>query len=77
MTSSPNHEAARTALAATRVERGMTLDVLSGLAGISRSVLTDIESGRSTGSVTTWFALATALELHIGELLDHLHDPTA
>jgi putative transcriptional regulator len=76
VTSSPNHQAARTVLAAARVERGMTLDVLSGLAGIPRSVLTDIESGRSHGSITSWFALAQALELHIGELLDHLHDPT-
>lgn len=70
----PNYDAVRHALARLRMDRGMTLDQLSGAADVPRSVLTDLEAGRSRGSIQTWYRLATVLEVTVGVLLDHLHD---
>jgi transcriptional regulator with XRE-family HTH domain len=51
-----------------RVQRGMTQEVLSGLAGIARSHLGMIESGSKNPNVETLWRIAGALDLSLSEL---------
>lgn len=51
-----------------RVERGMSQEVLSGLADLCRSHLADIENGRVSPSVETLWKLCEALDLPLSEL---------
>ena len=52
-----------------RLARGMTQDVLSGLANIPRSHLAMIEAGTKNASVDTLWRIAQALGLHLSELM--------
>jgi len=51
-----------------RRQRGMSQEVLSGLADISRSHLAEIEAGRVHPTVETLWKLAEALELPLSKL---------
>ncbi len=51
-----------------RLERGMSQEVLSGLAAISRSHLSEIESGRDRANVETLWRIAAALNLRLSDL---------
>lgn len=51
-----------------REERGMIQEVLSGLAGISRSHLAEIEGGRVKANVETLWRVAEALGLRLSGL---------
>ena len=68
----PNYEALRFELARLRAARGLTYDALSGLTGLSRTVLINLEHGSTHGSLDTWHRVAHALEVPFGELLSQL-----
>lgn len=52
-----------------RNEKGLSQDVLSGLAGIARTHLTMIENGTKNANFETLWKLALALELKPSELV--------
>lgn len=52
-----------------RNEKGLSQDVLSGLAGIGRTHLTMIENGQKNPNFETIWKIALALELHPSELV--------
>ncbi|GCD40362.1 helix-turn-helix transcriptional regulator [Streptomyces paromomycinus] len=68
----PNLGALRVQLARLRNERGWTFDELAERSGLSRRTLIDLEHGRTTGSVTTWHALAHAFGISFDQLLGTL-----
>ena len=57
------------ALAALRQGRGLSLDELSSQAGVSKSMLSQIERHQATPTVAVVWRLATALGVGVGELL--------
>lgn len=72
--SKPNHEALRFELGRLRAQRGLTYDALAELSGLSRTVLINLEHGTTRGSLDTWHRVAHALDVSLGELLEHLCD---
>ena len=52
-----------------RVQRGLTQEVLSGLAGIARSHLAMIETGSKNANAATLWRIAAALEMRLSELI--------
>ena len=52
-----------------RRERGMSQEVLSGLAALSRSHLAEIEAGKDNANVETLWRLAGALGLRLSDLM--------
>ncbi|WP_432590499.1 helix-turn-helix transcriptional regulator [Streptomyces sp. HD1123-B1] len=70
----PNLTALRVQLARLRDERGWTFDELAERSGLSRRTVIDLEHGRTTGSVTTWHALAHTFGVPLGPLLGTLCD---
>ena len=52
-----------------RNERGLSQEVLSGLAGIARSHLAMIETGCKSASVETLWRIANALDMRLSELM--------
>jgi transcriptional regulator with XRE-family HTH domain len=68
----PNLTALRIEVARLRHARGWTFDELADRSGLSRRTLIDLEHGRTTGTVTTWHALAHALDVPVHRLLDTL-----
>ena len=51
-----------------RKERGLSQDVLSGLAGIGRSHLAMIENGSKIANVETLYRIADALDMRMSDL---------
>jgi transcriptional regulator with XRE-family HTH domain/quercetin dioxygenase-like cupin family protein len=51
-----------------RLRRGLTIRGLAGTVSVTASMISQIETGRSQPSVSTLYALATALEVPIEEL---------
>lgn len=81
----PNVEALRLRLARLRHERGFSYNELAARSGVGRSTLVYLESGASnrnpdkpatSGNVETWYRIAKALEVDLGELLDALDEPS-
>ena len=72
----PDFEELRFALMRHRKVKGMTLDDLAERSGVGRRTLVQIESGKSNGSVKTWFALAETFDISIGEMLSPLYGPS-
>ncbi|MGQ4334799.1 helix-turn-helix transcriptional regulator [Streptomyces hayashii] len=68
----PDRDALRVTLARLRNERGRTFDELADRSGLARRTLIDLEHGRAAGTVTTWHALAHALDVPIEQLLGPL-----
>ncbi|WP_460784501.1 helix-turn-helix transcriptional regulator [Microbacterium tumbae] len=77
----PNFPALRAHLAHLRHERGWSYDELAARSGVGRSTLVTLESGKSrrnpnkpatTGTLTTWFHIARAFEISLGDLVGHL-----
>ena len=60
-----------------RVQREMSQEVLSGLAGIARSHLTMIENGSKNANVETLWRIAAALDMHMSELMLLVEDEIA
>lgn len=52
-----------------RIKKGLTQEVLSGLAGIARTHLTMIESGTKQPNFETIWKIALALEMNPSELV--------
>lgn len=69
MTLEPNFAALRIELSRQRFERGWSYDVLAERSGVSRRTLIAVETGESLGSLDTWFRLAAAFEIELGDLL--------
>ena len=57
-----------------RVERGVSQEVLSGLAGIARGHLGMIETGKKNANVETLWRIATALDLRLSDLIRMVED---
>ncbi|MGW0828694.1 helix-turn-helix transcriptional regulator [Streptomyces sp. NPDC002845] len=68
----PDLTALRVTLARLRSERGWTFDELARRSGLARRTLIDLEHGRTTGSITTWHALAHTFDVPIEQLLGPL-----
>lgn len=52
-----------------RKRKGLTQEVLSGLAAVSRSHLAEIESGRINANVETLWWIAEALSIRLSDLI--------
>ena len=52
-----------------REKRGLTQEVLSGLAAISRSHLAEIESGRTNANVETLWKISESLGMRCSDLI--------
>ena len=52
-----------------RTQRGMSQEVLSGLAGVARSHLAMIETGSKNANVDTLWRIAEALDMRLSELI--------
>ena len=52
-----------------RRERGLSQEVLSGLAAVSRSHLAEIESGRTRANVETLWRISGALGMRLSALI--------
>ncbi|MBS0254887.1 MAG: helix-turn-helix domain-containing protein [Proteobacteria bacterium] len=52
-----------------RKRRGMTLDGLAALSGVSRSMLSQIERGQANPTLATVWGLARALKIDVSELI--------
>ena len=53
-----------------REHRGVTIEILAGQAGISKSYLSQLENGKRTGTVKTMKAIAAALKVPMDVLTD-------
>ena len=60
-----------------RVQRGMSQEVLSGLAGVARSHLAMIENGSKNANVETLWCIAAALDMRMSELMRMVEDEIA
>lgn len=62
-----------------RVQRGLSQEELSGLAGIARSHLAMIENGRKNANLDTLWRIADALDMRLSDLIrlaeDRLEEP--
>lgn len=68
----PNHEALRHELSRLRAEKRLTYDRLAELTGLSRTVLINLETGKTRGSLDTWHRVAHALGVPLSTLVDQL-----
>jgi len=53
----------------------MTLANIVQKSKLAESTVTGVLYGYHDGSVTTWWAIARAIQIPVGELLSHLDDP--
>lgn len=52
-----------------REQRGLTQEVLSGLAAVSRSHLAEIETGHTNANVETLWKISEALDMKMSDLI--------
>jgi transcriptional regulator with XRE-family HTH domain len=64
-------------LAAYRARRGMTVSALARAAGVSPSLISQIERGQTRPSVSTLFTLAEALGVAVDAFFRDRHEPRA
>lgn len=67
-----DHNAVARTIRALRTERGLSQEVLSGLAGIARTHLTMIENGTKHANFETLWKIANALDLRPSELVERI-----
>ena len=60
-----------------RKERGLSQDVLSGLAGIGRTHLSMIENGDKNANMDTLWRIAEALDLRASQLIEYIEEAHA
>ncbi len=79
---SPDFEGLRLELARLRHERGWTFDELAARSGVGRATIVAVETGKTRrnpdkpetrGSVETWFRIAMAFDMDLGDLLRPLY----
>ncbi|MGN6272164.1 MAG: helix-turn-helix transcriptional regulator [Protaetiibacter sp.] len=68
----PNFEALRVELGRHRAARDWTYDELAERSGVSRRTLIAMETGTTHGRLESWFRIAQAFDLDLGELLRKL-----
>jgi transcriptional regulator with XRE-family HTH domain len=82
----PNFEALRLHLGKLRHQRGWSFDELAARSGVGRATLVSLESGKprldrgsakpaTQGTLATWFRIAQAFEIDLGELVRPLYQP--
>mgnify|MGYP003298400195 CR=1 FL=1 len=59
---------------AIREEKGLSQEVVSGLAGIGRTHLSAIERGARKPTLDTFFKIAEALDMPASELMKRIED---
>ena len=64
-----DHKAAGRVIRRLRLQKGLSQEVLSGFAGISRSHLAMIENGTINATVETLWKIAEALGLRLSQLM--------
>ncbi len=64
-----NHKAVGAVIRKLRLQKGMTQELLSGLAGIARTHLSMIEVGSKQANVATLWRIADALDLRLSQLI--------
>lgn len=69
-----DRKAAGQTVAALRTEKGLSQEVLSGLAGIARSHLSMIETGTKQANFETLWKLAAALDLRPSQLVEKIEE---
>ena len=69
-----DHKAAGQTIAALRTEKGLSQEVLSGLAGIAGSHLSMIETGTKQANFETLWKLAAALDLRPSQLVEKIEE---
>ena len=69
-----DHKAAGQTIAALRTEKGLSQEVLSGLAGIARSHLSMIETGTKQANFETLWKVAAALDLRPSQLVEKIEE---
>lgn len=78
----PDFDALRLHLARLRHARGWSYDELAARSGVGRATLVSLESGKprrnpekpaTTGTLATWYRIAVALEVDLGELVRPLY----
>jgi transcriptional regulator with XRE-family HTH domain len=57
-----------------RLERGMSQEILSGLAALSRSHLAEIESGKDNANVETLWRITGGLDIRLSDLLRRVEE---
>lgn len=81
-TDEPNFDALRLHLARLRHERGWSYDELAARTGVGRSTLVTLENGHprrnperaaTTGTLRTWYWIAKAFDIDMGELVRPLY----
>jgi transcriptional regulator with XRE-family HTH domain len=70
------HEVTGRIIRKLRLKKGLSQEVLSGLAGISRSHLAMIEAGTINASVDTLWRIAEALDMKLSELISLVEEDT-
>ena len=71
-TREPNFEELWLALARLRSERGWSYDELAERSGVSRRTLIEMEHGQSNGRLESWFRIAEAFGVPLGDLVSVL-----
>lgn len=71
-----NRRIAGQVISRLRTSRGMSQEVLSGLAGIARTHLTMIENGNKSANVETLWRIASALDIRLSELIFMIEEQT-
>ena len=69
-----DRKAAGQTVAALRTEKGLSQEVLSGLAGIARSHLSMIETGTKQANFETLWKLSGALDIRPSELVEKIEE---
>ena len=64
-----NRKAFGVVISTLRVQKGLTQERMSGLAGIARSHLVALENGEKTAKLDTLWRIADALEISPSELV--------
>lgn len=67
-----DEKAVGAAISRKRIEKGLSQEILSALAGISRSHLSLLENGKKTVMLDTFWRIADALEIKPSELLKEI-----
>lgn len=71
-TRDPDFEALRVELSKLRATRGWTYDELAERSGVTRRTLIAIETGTTHGRLESWFRIAQAFGVDLGDLLKPL-----
>lgn len=72
---SPDFNELRFYLARLRREQRLSQEQLAERSGVSQRSLVQLETGKSKGTLETWFKIAEGLDLEIGAVVSALYGP--